>query len=50
MASERRADESEFSFDPHKYWRKLPKAGWKLEELFKICDSIRKELQDEELI
>ena len=33
--------------NPRKSWRKIPKAGGKLEEMY---DSVRKELQDEEFI
>ena len=36
--------------NPRKSWRKIPKAGGKLEEMFKMYDSVRKELQDEEFI
>ena len=36
--------------NPRKSWRKIPKAGKKLEEMFKMYDSVRKELQDEEFI
>ena len=36
--------------NPRKYWRKIQNAGRKREEIFKICDSIRTELQDEEFI
>ena len=36
--------------NPRKSWRKVPKAGGKLEEMFKMYDSVRKELQDEEFI
>ena len=36
--------------NPRKSWRKIQKAGRKREEIFKICDSIRTELQDEEFI
>ena len=34
--------------NPRKSWRKIPKAGGKLEEMFKMYDSVGKELQDEE--
>ena len=36
--------------NPRKSWRKIPKSGEKLEEMFKMYDSVRKELQDEEFI
>ena len=36
--------------NPCKSWKKIPKAGGKLEEIFKMYDSVRKELQDEEFI
>ena len=50
-AGERHLHESDFGFESRrKSWRKIPKAGGKLEEMFKMYDSVRKELQDEEFI
>ena len=50
-AGERHVHESDFGFESRrKSWRKIPKAGGKLEEMFKMYDSVRKELQDEEFI
>jgi len=49
--SERYVDESDFSFEnPRKSCRKIPKVWRNLEEIFKIYDSVRKELHDEKLI
>ena len=38
------------ALSPRKSYRKIPKVRLKLEEMFKLYDFIRKELQDEEFI
>lgn len=52
IAEERRVHESDFSpvLNPRKCIRIITKAGRKLEEIFKMYDSVRKELQDKKFI